>query len=384
LFLIHSLFDVGGHRLGTVWNCLYLVGLGAFRPAWSPADKFPQFTLRLAGLLLLVLAAFRIQSAGPQPLMPTQGSVAVVEDSLNSHLSLAKKKSFLDQAIGWAPLNWLLYYQRGLIEAHSPDFAGGMDDDFNRSLFLEQSSYDLPLAISMACQDSNVPETLIAGRELLQRSGYRRYDLFEEALWYAKNANTRLQMTTLAEGDPNLETIAVLMQDPSDFDWVSQNLLTANPSLEGVSPALSGRLFQRWLEVGDVGELIKDWPLHPEWQASGWKTYARALAKVGRYQEAVTLGLQLLPPPPMPTFPPEDLGEVTRQYQENPQDIFKGIQLYFAQIAAGSNTQALATLGQVAQLPQRPDYIQYLFAKSLAAEGQEEAAWHALEPLLSE
>jgi O-antigen ligase len=385
LFLIHSFFDVGGHRLGTIWSCLYLVGLGAFRPAWSPADKFPQIVLRFAGLLLLVLAAFRIQSATLQPWMPTRGSVAAVEESLVPQLPLAKQKSLLDRAIGWAPLDWLLYYQRGLVAAHSPEFAAGADDDFNRSLFLEQSSYDLPLTIAMVCQNSDAPETLLAGKELLKRSGYRREVLFEEALWNATNTTTRLQMTTLAEGDPDLETIAVLLQDPSDFDWLSENLLTANPSLEGVSPALANRLFQRWVQVGDVQEFIKDWPLHPEWKTLGWKAYVEALAKVGRFREAVALGLQLLPTPQMPSSAAhENLDEATRQYQDNPQDLFKGIQLYFAQVAAGSNAQALTTLDAVDQLPQRPAYIQYLLAKSLAAAGQSEAAWHALEPLLKD
>jgi hypothetical protein len=348
LFLIHSFVDVGGHRLGTIWNSLYLVSLGAFRPA-SPTDgKLPQITLRLAGLLLLVVAVLRIQSTSVNPLMPTHASLAKVEESLLQGLLLGEQKNLLNKSILWAPLDWSLYDQRALVcmRAHEP--LSDSTADFNRALYLEQNSIELPLAIGEACRNTNRPEALLAWREALKRGDYRREEILENLYMYTGlDVKTRLEMTTLAEGDTNLEAIAVVYQNPPEFDWLRQNLLAANPALEGVSPTLAKKFFDRWMEVGDVEELIKDWPLHPTWKAPGWRAYVRGLAKVGRYKDAVTMGLQLIQASPMPDFPePQDADE--------------------------------------AKLPKPSTYSQYLLAKSLAAADQNEAAWRTMNPLLNE
>ena len=385
LFLIHSCFDVGGHRLGTVWSCLYLVGLGAFRPALATDSRVPRMVLRLAGLLLLVVTGFRIQSMNLQPLMPTGASLVKIEESLGPKTPLSEQKKLLDRALVWAPLDYSLYYRRALVCLQLPDLSDESDADFNRALFLEQNSVELPVAVGEVCRQSDFAESLQAWRALLQRAGPRREEIFQALYWYPNlDVKARLQMTSLAEGDPGLEAISVLNQEPTEFKWLLQNLLESNPSLKGVSPVLMKKLFNRWVEVGSVEQFLAKWPLHPEWQAAGWGAYARGLAQAGRLQEAVATVLQFLPPPLIPDFhASESLEEAQSQYQYNPQDSFMGIRLYFAQMAAGLNDQATSTLEEVAKLPNPPDYIRYLLAKNLAAAGQEEAAWKALEPLLT-
>ncbi len=384
LFLVHTFFDVGGHRIGTLWCCLYLVGLGVCRQKSLTAIQVPSFVLRLTGLFLLVVAVLRIQSASTHPWMPTRASVIQMEDFTLPNTPLAEQKSILDENLRWAPLDWTLYYQRAVVRRQAGDPVESSDEDFNRALFLEQSSTSLPVAIGEVCRFSDPAEALVAWKELLQRAGARREEFYQNLYAYpGLEAKTRLELVDLAGDDPNLQVMAVINQQPSEFNWMLDNFLTANPTLKGVNPQLARKLFDRWAEVGDQGALIQQWPLHSEWCDAGWRSYAKALASAGRYQEAVALVFQQLPAPPMPDFRGhESTDAATQLYRANPQDAFAGMKLYLAQMAEGSNDAALNTLQSVAQLPVKPAYIQYLLAQSLAKVDQNEAAWRALEPLV--
>ncbi len=386
VFLIHTLFDVGGHRIGTLWCCLYLVGLGASRREIPKTPELPRFVFFLAGVFLLAVSALRVQAMSDHPWMPTRASVAHVENSSLPDKSLSEQRILLEKGLAWAPLDWSLYYQRAVVRQQSSDSIGASEDDFDRALFLEQSSTDLPVSIGEVCRVADPAEALVAWKELLQRAGPRREEFYQNLYWYpGLEVKTRLELVDLAEGDPNLQVIAVLNQEPAEFNWMLDNFITANPGLNGVDPVLARKLFDRWADVGDQAALLQQWPLHAEWRETGWRSYVRALAKAGRYPEAVALGLQQLPAPQMPDF--HDRGssdDASRLYRANPQDAFAGMKLYFAQIAAGSNDAALITLQEVAKLPVKPAYVQYLLAQSLAKNEQSEAAWQALEPLIDQ
>jgi len=383
LFLIHTLFDVGGHRIGTAWSCLYLVGLGASRQISTNTIHLSPLVLRLAGVLLLGVTALRIQAMSVHPLMPTSASVDQVENF--SGAPWAEQNKLLEEALAWAPLDWKLYYLRAVARMQSPQSAESSDDDFSRALFLEQSSIDLPLSVGEACRTADPVETLAAWKELLARAGYRREEFYQNLYAYpGLDAKTRLEMAALAGDDPNLQVIAVINQYPAEFNWMLDNFLTANPSLNGVEPALAIKLFDRWGEVGDQATLLQEWPLHSEWRNAGWRGYARALGKGGRYKEAVALALQQMPAPSMPNFgQPQNSAKALRNYQMNPQDAYAGIELYLAQVSAGTNEAALNTLKEIVRLSKHPVYIQYLLAQRLAASDQNEDAWQILEPLLS-
>jgi O-antigen ligase/tetratricopeptide (TPR) repeat protein len=384
LFLIHSLVDVGGHRLGTMWSCLYLVGMGAYRAPSLQDIRIPLPLWRGVGALVLAVAALRVQSASLHPWMPTRAAEAAIEAALSRHLPLPQQKELLDRALGWAPLDWLLYYQRAIVCLQTPELAAQSPDDFRRALFLEQNSIKLPLAIEEICRHSDLPEAQVIRRQLLDQANPRDKALFADLYDPTLDTSDHHGVSTLAAGDPGLETSAVVRQSGADFDAWRKNLLTANPTLAGVPPALVRELFSRWVETGDVAEFLRQWPLHPEWQTPGWRAYAQALAKTGRYPEAVTAGLQFLDAPRVPEIgAPSSVEEAVAQYQVNPLDVYYGIRLYFAQKQAGQKDEALQTLAAVAKLPHRPDYVAYLLACNLQAAGQDEAAWQVLEPLLN-
>ena len=298
VFLLHSLFDVGGHRVGSVWTCLFFVGLGAFRSASMPVYRVPRFVLRLAGLFLLAVALLRVQSMRAQPWMPTRGSQDEIESLVLGDSSVAEQKELLDRAVRWAPLDWKLYYQRGLVAEDAGKFPAAADD-FHRSLFLDPSTSTLPLSVADVCRLNNdLPGALAAWREALRRrSGPLRAAVFQEIFNEPDlDERTRLQLMTLTGDEPELEIIAVINQYQADFDWSRENFLATNPSLDGVSPARARQFFDNWAQGGDAAKLANDWPDHPEWEAAGWRAHAWALARIGLFDAAVRAALQEIPP----------------------------------------------------------------------------------------
>jgi O-antigen ligase/tetratricopeptide (TPR) repeat protein len=384
VFLLHSFFDVGGHRPGSSWTCLFLAGLGAFRPGGVPIYRVPRLVLRLAGLLLLAVAALRVQSMSAQPWMPTRASQAAIESLVVDGRVPAQQTALLDRALGWAPLDWRLYFQRGLVAEHAGRGPAAADD-FRRCLFLDESSTALPLAVAGASRENDLPGALQAWREALRRSGPGRAHVLQEIFNEPDmDERTRLQLATLAGDDPELEMVALVNQDPADFDWSRENFLASDPTLDGVDPALARRFFDLWAETGDPAKLAGEWPDHPEWQAAGWRAHAQALARTGLFDAAVQAALRGIPPPRLPSAPPPSLPDALRDSIDHPQDAFAGIQLYRAQAAAGQGDAALKTLQGVAQLPGAPPFVAYLLARDLLAAGQNEAAWRAVEPLLDQ
>jgi predicted small integral membrane protein len=348
VFLLHGLIDVGGHRLGTVWSCLYLVGLGASRTRSRSTDvRFPRLILRLAGVLVLVLVAFRVQSDSLQPWMPTRGSLDRIEQTLQEDPSATEQKLLVDRGLDWAPLSWMLYFQRARLLLDDPDLTGGGDADFNRALYLEQNSIDLPFAIGELCRDADRPEAMVAWQEALRRGARRREELFEHRF----SGLSFQELMKLANHDPNLEAMAVVRQGHPDFDPARESFLASNPALEGIRPDLAQKFFDRWLQVGDVDALVDQWPKHGEWRSAGWRAYAEALARNERYTEAVLLVFLELPQPPMP----ESAANLTVENLNDPDNI--------------SN---------------RSDYASYLRAKGLEAAGKDEMAWRVLLPLVRE
>jgi hypothetical protein len=372
--------------MGTVWSCLYLVGLGASRP-FDPRDlKLPKIFLRLAGLLLLTLALFRVQSISLNPWMPTRGSLDKIEaEALPENLSIAEQKGIFDRALSWAPLDVSLYFRLGLIGLYHPEISSHSEDDFNRVLYLEQNSVEIPIAIGNFSAQSDFPEAMRAWRQVLQRAGDRREQLFRNIIYQNLDEKERYEISTLAGNDPQLQALAVTHQDSPDFEWYLQRFLDTNPSLQGVSELNLRMLLDRWVQMGDVDQLIKEWPLHPEWQEPGWRAYARALAKTGHEREALTTAFHFMSAPDMPHLPaPQDLDNAEDQFRANPQDPYSGILLYSAQQSRGLQEQAIDTLIALDKLPQPPAYIPYLLAKDLLQADQDKAAWQVLEPMLDD
>jgi tetratricopeptide (TPR) repeat protein len=355
LFFIHSFFDVSSHRLGTMWACLYLVGLGSSRNRAAEEWTVPRPMLRLLGLGLLVLAGLRLQALSAAPWMPIRGSLSMVEADLAVASSHDRQRVLLDRALGWAPLDWRLYGQRGLWALETGRPGAEAAADFDRALYLDQSSIALPLAIGEIYRPIDFDRAMDCWTDALARAGNRREEIYRNLFLYTGlDTKSRLELTTLAGDDPDLRVMAVIYQDASQFDWQRANLLANDPELNDIRTDLLRQFLDRWADAGDVGDFLSEVPRHARWLDADWTSYGKALAEAGQYRAATETFLAHLP---APVVPPATMSapEAMARYQNSPRDPWAALQAYVAETGAGQRDQAIETL-RIALLPPRPSF----------------------------
>ena len=335
----------------------------------------------------MALTVLRLQSANFHPWMPTRATLSKIEDELPDELSNEQKKAIFDQAISWAPLEWELYLGRGSFGLDHPDIENRSDADFDRALFLEQNSIELPTGIGDLCMQRDFPEAMKAWREILRRqtADYKRDQFFTTMDYKSLDAKQRYEVTTLAGDDPQLQAVSIIAFGAPEFQWYLQKLLDKNPSLDGISPQALRWLFNHWASAGDVDQFVQQWQLHPTWQKAGWRAYAYILNKNGHVRDAVLTALQFIDEKQMPELPASaNLDQAAAQFHANPTDIYSGLKLYSVQEGLGLKTEAINTLQTLSTIPKCPSFVSYILAKDLLDAGQDAAAWQALQPILNE
>ena len=103
---------------------------------------------RLIGLILLVVGSSWVVAARGQKLLP--GSVGVTNAKQlatidNRERNFTETIAVTTTALKWAPLDWELYFSRAIAEAELKQNDNALAD-FRRARFLEQISYEIPLA----------------------------------------------------------------------------------------------------------------------------------------------------------------------------------------------------------------------------------------------
>ena len=386
MFVLHSFVDVSGHRIGTVWPAIYLLGLGMEGRRKVKMFYFSANSLRGIGVGLLVLAGLRWQGGSAEPWVPGRGSVRAVREAALGSGSLREQIGLFGKALAWAPLDWSLYYQRGAAEIRIPELQADGEADFGRALYLERNSPALPQAVgaawlAMADNDHAVP----AWGEVLRRipaGAEREHAYFELFTQPNLDDESRFALRTLAGDDPDLGAIAVTAQGEGHFGEALDELLKRSPELAGVDPKWLAPLLRRWVEVGDAAGFLARWPQEPGWEVAGWKAAAVGWARSGDDEKAVGIALGHLPAPTLPELGGEAPGDVERLKTLaaiSPQDVLAGMRLYVAERDGGLTADALQTLREIAPLPDAPAALRQLLARGLAAAGDFKGAWDALD-----
>src|SRR6202035_2923092 len=89
----------------------------------------------------------------------------------------------------WSPLDWELYFSRAIAEAQLKQTEDALTD-FRRARFLEQISYELPLAEGNVWLSSQPVLAATAWREALRRAGPERAGVFASMLSKASLRST--------------------------------------------------------------------------------------------------------------------------------------------------------------------------------------------------
>ena len=183
-FALHGLVDVSGHRFGSLWPALFLAGI-AMGPARGEraASRPAAPAWRAVALIPLALGAFWLVSyARPWPTSETAARMARQVEAAPFRTASRETVETATAALGIAPLDWNLYFQRGLARAVLRDRAGACLD-LGVARALEPNWSDFCYTSGLVWLQLNEPLlALESWRQVLERPGEDNAELYRRML----------------------------------------------------------------------------------------------------------------------------------------------------------------------------------------------------------
>ena len=382
-FAIHGIFDVSGHRIGSLWPALFLASVALHPNRAGRSAPAISRMFRVIGAFLTCIGVWWLMSILSTNTFPTSASLnrlqkrvqfAADRDDYNTVLMVTS------EALRIAPLEWSLYYKRGAAEAALFYSHSATQRDFAVARYL------LPYWPNLYFQEGRIwiavgePDLgFEAWTEALQRSGQNAPGLYGQMFNVIKSDASLLDRWREL-GRANKECLLVFLQNagPFEFQVELQRLLSEDRQLQSLTLDELKILFSAWYQKGDKLALAETLRGRPEWQKIGWRELARSYADYQDYRQAYEIVRQFAPPPEVPQKTPQESTAVLQsRFKLNP-TVDAGLALYFAQMREGQINDALMTLGQLTAFPGSPKYLSYLEAELWAQKGQWKEAWQAL------
>ena len=397
LFALHGLVDVSAHRLGTALCALFLLGLampgrgeqdapgGAV--VSSPARRWPVVVFRGLGVILLGAGALWLLESSGQVTAPGEVGVARLKAqaaAASNARDYAAAEAAEVRALAWAPLDWQLYFARGVTVLCARNDVSAALDDFRRARFLEPFAGETASTEAAVWAMASQPALAVnALAEACRREPARAAVYIDGVTGRATEGrdafHERFQRSL--RHDPTLTLAYLQTFDPDRMGAVIAGIVSNNPDLTGFNDTQKATLFRHWARTDDGHALDAAMAAHPAWQKIGWRWWATACGKIGQEEQACGIARRYASSPRIPPTlsgtamrPLADLeGEVARA----PKDPAAALQLYRAQRAAGDSEAALRSLHRITVQRGCPPYFYYLEALQAAEVGQWVAGWDA-------
>jgi O-antigen ligase len=382
LFAIHGIIDVSGHRVGTAFAGIFLLGLSLHRPLDLKPSRAVAVFFRLLGVGLCAAGISWVIAARGAKLLP--GSVGVSNVKQLSVLSNRERDfgqtiSLTTRALNWAPLDWQLYFARALAEVGAKQATNALND-FRRARFLEPNSYDVPLAegnVWLSSQPSLAPTAFL---EALRRARDRRRDVYSGMLNTESLQNPEVAriLEQVGLSRPDLALAYLSNVSGETFRRGLAQFLKNDPNLESLTDPEKLALFLLWSERGNLDELVKLVQLHPDWTRYAWLGIAKFDASKKDFRSAYDLIERFGEPVALPRISDGgSLEDLEKRFAAAPDNTATGYALYHAQIQRGRVDDALQTARHFSERARSPAYFHYLEAKGWAAKQNWERAWNA-------
>jgi O-antigen ligase len=389
LFALHGFIDVSGHRVGTMFAAIFLLGLSIHRPFSCRPLGWMSILFRLTGLVLVVVGVSWTVSAREHKLLP--GSVGVTSAKrlavmANQEHDFKEALSVANTGLKWAPLDWQLYFSRALAEVGLKQTEDAVAD-FRRARFLEPSSYELPFAEGTAWLQAKQPAlAATAWQEALRRAGGTRAGVYARMLSNASLRSPELSRI-LAERGVSRHDLAMPYLSQLlgvDFNRAINAVLQNDPDLSSYSEPEKLALLSLWSERGDGETLARSVEQHPDWLSYAWFGIAKFDASKNDFHAAYDLAEKYGEPAALPRLSStvnskfgSDLMRLESQFRASPDSYAIGYELYRAQKQAGRTDDALQTVRHFSERKNTPAYWKYLEAELWAEKQTYDRAWNA-------
>src|SRR3954471_2940404 len=298
LFALHGVVDVSGHRIGTAFAAIFLLGLAIRRPGELRPSVTVPVVFRLIGVALLIAGTGWVFATRYEKPLP--GAVGVDNEmrlatAANQGRNFSETIQRTTQALSWAPLRWQLYFLRALgkIGARLPPADAA--DDFRRARFLEPNLYEVPFVEGNAWVTANQPGlALTAWREALRRAGSQRPEVYGRMLAIARQSNPRVHEGLEQLGMVHHDLALIFLEHSGGAPFMSalQRFLDHDPTLQTMSAEEKVILFKHWSERGDAAALVRATETHPEWAPFAWRGLAKYYASQNNFRAAVEITRQ--------------------------------------------------------------------------------------------
>jgi tetratricopeptide (TPR) repeat protein len=251
-FLVNSLFDVPGHRLGTLLPILVVCGICTQARLPGRGSAAIPWVSRLLGIGLVGFAILLFQ-----------------ENQVRSRLQIAlhdgdsaKIEMAVSHCLRRTPLNWPLYLTRGYANVNQHRWLEA-EADFRYALLLEPRLPIVPFDVGRAWVGLNPELALAAWKECLRRSSqgernefYRRMlgasfvdARLHEATLRLSDTDAQLAATALQSGHADAKTLAFLEEEKSELDSDQIQAVLRKEAWK----AATDRDYQKAYEIGRRG-----------------------------------------------------------------------------------------------------------------------------------
>jgi O-antigen ligase len=383
MFALHGLVDVSGHRVGTAYSAMFLLGLSLHRPTQLQLSKTISWMFRILGVAFLVIGlswtiAWRSMAMLPGPVGVGNAKQLAVVASRGRNFTEAI--NLTTRALNWAPLDWELYYLRATAEVGQREPAQRALDDFRRARFLEPNSDAVPLQEGFVWLRVRPDLALVAWREALRRAGAERKDVFRTIMFTAKlrDPGARQIIRQLAFSEHDLALVYFAQLNAEEFRPAFSKFFDADPDLVAMKPEDKRELFQLWDSRGDLNALIAAVNKHPDWLQFTWRSVAKYRCTSGDFRGACELMEKF---DSNVVFPPEERGQSIEQLRErvfrDTNNFSAAYTLYRQEMNRGLIDDALATIRHFTVNRNPPPYFHLLEAQGWAAKKNWERSWNA-------
>jgi len=382
LFAIHGIVDVSGHRVGTVFAAVFLLGCSLHRPLSLKTSRWTSILFRFVGLVLLAAGLSLFVAARSEKPLP--GSVGVssakqLSAVADTELNFSETKALTTRALQWAPLDWELYLARAIAEVELKQTQNAVDD-FRRARFLEPIAYEVPLAEGNAWLPYRPMLAVTAWREALRRAGPLRPAVYASMLSDASLRSPEVSRILEAIGLSEHDLALPYLNRVSDasFNRALTQLLRNDPNLQSFSETEKLALFAFWSERGDPEEISRAVEQHPDWIRYAWLGMAKYKASKNDFRAAYQLTQQYGESVALPRVATNfSLQDLETRFHAAPNNYGIGYELYRAQMQNGRIDDALVTARHFSERPNSPAYFYFLEAQCWAEKQNWERAWYA-------
>src|SRR6266516_3679609 len=382
LFALHGIVDVSGHRVGTAFAAVFLLGLSQRRPLSLKTSRWTSILFRFVGLVLLVAGLLLVVAARGEKLLP--GSVGVssakqLSAVADTERNFSETIALTTRALQWAPLDWQLYLTRAIAEVELKQTKNAVDD-FRRARFLEPIAYEVPLTEGNAWLPYRPVLAVAAWREALRRAGPLRpavyASMLSDASLRSPEVSPILEAIGLGEHDLALPYLDRLSD--ASFNRALAQLLRNEPNLQSFSETEKLALFAFWSERGDPEEISRAVEQHPDWLRYAWLGVAKYKASKNDFRAGYELTQRYGEPVALPRVATNfSLQDSEKRFQAAHDNYAIGYELYRAQMQNGRIDDALLTARHFSERPNSPASFHFLEAQCWAEKQNWERAWNA-------